>query len=251
MIATGNGIDYQFAFKLMQTPTVTVRRFNLPAPSKSISRTLSLAIFGTEGAGKSTMIDSLCQRGYTLSRSTPAPGRKGLFSLPQVATLQSIRSNELVSIHIQESPEISISEKFDLAIIAFDISDRQSFCEAKTKWEHLVECFFDVETAPKCLLVGTKADKTSQRKVSFQDATELASTLHSRYVETNFGAPESYDRALCQLVSSGVEREPVILALDQIPSRAELPPMVSNLKKKKSVFGGKVAKFLRKSLTGL
>jgi GTPase SAR1 family protein len=259
LISTGRGLDFQFAYGLIHSPRLTVRRSSEPNKHSHVaSRAIAISILGSAGCGKSTLIAALSEKSTRLNRSSPSkstsPNRSDVVS---TTVLESVDGDDTIQCLLVEGKAAKYSDT-QAAVIAFDLNDRQSFCNAQVEWRNLM-ALFDEEKQPRCILVGTKADASSRRKVTASEARELASSLKCHYVETSELDKQSFDQALCQLVSTVVERRPLLLAMDQVVSHTQLPSMTNKMnqvdakqkEKKKSNFGLKMASLLRKSITGI
>eukprot|EP01122_Echinamoeba_exundans_P004102 TRINITY_DN14116_c0_g1_i1.p1 TRINITY_DN14116_c0_g1~~TRINITY_DN14116_c0_g1_i1.p1 ORF type:complete len:353 (-),score=48.40 TRINITY_DN14116_c0_g1_i1:15-1073(-) len=261
-ISTGRGLDLQFAYGLFHSPHITVRRTSSSTrPHRKASRTVAISVLGSAGSGKSTLIGSLSEKSTTaLTRSSPARAPRSEFFAEVLSTtfLEAIDSQDLIQCLLVEGSTAKSLET-QAAVIVFDLNDRQSFCNVQAEWKHLMALFEETKQ-PRCILVGTKADAgPSRRKVTAAEARELASSLKCRYVETTVADKRTFDAALCQLVSTVVERQPLLLAMDKVVSHKQLPSMANNAPsgdekqkpKKNGKFGSKLASLLRKSITGI
>jgi small GTP-binding protein len=72
-------------------------------------------------------------------------------------------------------------------ILCFDITDRHSFDELSIYWIELIKDHLSHKKNKNCklILVGTKLDKQSSRKVNTNEAKMLAENLNISYFETS------------------------------------------------------------------
>lgn len=72
----------------------------------------------------------------------------------------------------------------DVVLILFDLTDRTSFESVTFKWlTHLQNHIHSMKSDWRFMIVGTKSDLTTERKVSEREANELAKKLNVFYME--------------------------------------------------------------------
>lgn len=104
-----------------------------------------------------------------------------------------------ISLHHHEVPPPPLSQfKKSLgALVVFDITSRNSFASA-AEWVQTIR--ERAEEHVQILLVGNKADLSSQRAVLPEEGEKLSREMGVFYVETTIHEPKSIDSALQKLI---------------------------------------------------
>uniref|UniRef100_A0A6B2LMN2 Uncharacterized protein n=1 Tax=Arcella intermedia TaxID=1963864 RepID=A0A6B2LMN2_9EUKA len=89
-------------------------------------------------------------------------------------------------------------------MIVYDVTRRASFTNV-TNWIQQIDKFSSDGAAK--ILIGNKADQASERQVSQQEAQELASHLHTSYLETSAKTSLNISRAFSDLSAALLQKE--------------------------------------------
>ena len=93
---------------------------------------------------------------------------------------------------------ISSGEGF---LLVFAIEDKESFELLKGKRERVIKGK-KTDDVP-IILVGNKIDLNEERQASFEEATKLANSWGSEYIEitTNFNCKEAFEKLIIKIIS--------------------------------------------------
>lgn len=147
------------------------------------SHLFKILTLGNMGTGKTALINSMYQK-YNKSKIHFDP----TIGLDFFSKLYK-HKDKVIKIHFWDTSGdtryISIINSYirtiDAIILIFDVTDKDSFNDI-LKWVHIIEKT-DITIKDKLiLLVGTKIDDKN-RRISFQEGSELANMLNIRYIE--------------------------------------------------------------------
>ena len=95
-------------------------------------------------------------------------------------------------------------------LLCFDITNRRSFDELKNFWKGFIDEYLETGNANNkvCLvyLIGTKLDLARERKVSVEEATEVAKQFEGKYFETSALTGENVNLAFLEFTKHLVEK---------------------------------------------
>jgi Ras-related protein Ral-A len=83
-------------------------------------------------------------------------------------------------------------------LLVFDLTNRETFESVKNHRENVLRVKMDDKTLP-IILVGNKMDLKSSRKVSYEEAADLAARWNIPYIETSARTRENVDRAFSEI----------------------------------------------------
>ncbi len=83
-------------------------------------------------------------------------------------------------------------------LLVFDLTNRETFESIRNHRENVLRVKMDDKTLP-ILLVGNKMDLKSNRKVSYEEAADLANRWNIPYIETSARTRENVDRAFSEI----------------------------------------------------
>lgn len=96
-------------------------------------------------------------------------------------------------------------------LLVFALNDRESFEEIKVKRDRIIKSKKDFEFNPSFILVGNKVDLEDQRKISFNEAKNLAESWGCEYIETsaktNFNCKEAFQKVAALIIEKRLGSE--------------------------------------------
>lgn len=160
-----------------------------------------IVLVGSTNVGKSNLLSSFVQNQFTPEKASTIGIEFGTKVLTIDHQVDGMNYTHNVKIHIWDKAgsdrcrimNASYYRGTHGVLLVYDITNRQSFLDLRT-WHR--ELFDEIEDLPSIVIVGTKSDLVNERQVSFDELSQLASTLGAQYIETsarnNIGVTQAF-----------------------------------------------------------
>ncbi|XP_022182325.1 uncharacterized protein LOC111042124 isoform X3 [Myzus persicae] len=187
--------------------------------SETTSKKFKLIIVGSSNVGKSAMINRFCKGVYDDTVPTPGMDFKKIY----------IRfENEIIELNIWDTGG---TEKYrSLApsyyrgahgiFIVYDITDAKSLVKVND-WKKDVEDFSDFNAVK--ILIGSKCDDTSNRKISIKEGQELAKKCGISFFEVSSKTNINLNKLLYTMISRIYEHQYIVHQTPSILLRIPQP----------------------------
>ncbi|KAH3766918.1 ras family small GTPase [Pelomyxa schiedti] len=203
---------WKFGFARLAEPLMFIP--GLPqAAALLCGAVLKVGIFGAGGVGKSSLLLRFIRHEFveeydpSLEDSYPYSlklGKRSL-NLDIIDTTGSFyECRALVEMHIRLC---------DAFLICYSITDEYSFTSVSDHFQN-IRCVKDVSDTygpqwPGIVLVATKCDLESERRISYSQGEALAKSLGIPFLETSAKTPVNVDEVFYQLVRERANNEPL------------------------------------------
>uniref|UniRef100_A0A6B2LMW0 Uncharacterized protein n=1 Tax=Arcella intermedia TaxID=1963864 RepID=A0A6B2LMW0_9EUKA len=154
-------------------------------------------VVGDPGAGKTSLLTRFTDDKFY---EDPPPYDNKIKELPVANRIVRIQVWDTAGQETFKSITSSYYRGAQGVLIVFDLSNEESFKNARNKWDVEISRF--AESSIIRLLVGTKLDLTGERQVRTEDAEDFARNQGMDYVETSAKDNTQVETVFCDIAKS-------------------------------------------------